>query len=66
MNEHADQRYGELDLALTLGGVVLAVAVGSLARRAGQNADGPAQPSQSWSFWNCRPRPWGTEKRQSP
>lgn len=39
MNEHTEQRYGELALALSLGGVILAVVIGLLARRSGQNAD---------------------------
>ncbi len=36
------QRYGELALAVGLGGVVLAVVIGLMARRSGQNADVPA------------------------
>ncbi len=42
MTEHTEQHYGELALALNLGGVVLAIAIGLLARRFGQNADMPA------------------------
>ncbi len=42
MSEHVEQRYGELALALSLGGVVLAVVIGLLAEHWDQNADRPA------------------------
>ena len=42
MTERSESQFGKLALALSLGGVVLAVAIGLLARLAGYRADMPA------------------------